>query len=163
MRAPVLTVLLCSTLLSGCDPQVPVSSDADAAGFSAPTSATLAAQKATAQSLPADDALDQQEAERGFIAREPSLQVRMADGRVAFDQDAYSFIQGAAPGSVNPSLWRQAKLNNTQGLYKVAEGVYQLRGYDLATMILIEGKNGWIVVDPLTTEETAARAMAFAR
>lgn len=163
MRAPVFAVLLCSTLLSGCDPQVPVSSDADAAGFSPPTSATLAAQAATAKSLPAEDALDQQEAERGLIAREPSLQVQMADGRVIFDQDAYGFIQGVAPGSVNPSLWRQAQLNNNHGLYKVAEGVYQLRGYDLATMSLIEGKNGWIVVDPLTTTETAARAMAFAR
>jgi alkyl sulfatase BDS1-like metallo-beta-lactamase superfamily hydrolase len=163
MRLPVVAVLLCSSLLSACDPQVPVSSDADAAGFSAPTSATLAAQAATAKSLPADDVLDQQEADRGLIAREPSVQIKMADGRVIFDQDAYGFIKDAAPGSVNPSLWRQAKLNNNNGLYKVAEGVYQLRGYDLATMSLIEGQNGWIVVDPLTTEETAARAMALAR
>ena len=163
MRVSVVAVLLCSSFLSACDPQVPVSTDADAAGFSAPSNATLAAQAATADSLPADDVLDQQEAERGFIAREPSLQVKMADGRVIFDQDAYGFIQGAAPGSVNPSLWRQAQLNNNHGLYKVAEGVYQLRGYDLATMSLIEGKSGWIVVDPLTSEETAARAMALAR
>lgn len=163
MRLTVCAALLCSSLLSGCDQQVPVSSADAEGGFSPPTSATLAAQAESANSLPADDALDQQEAERGLIAREPALQVKMADGRVIFDQDAYGFIQGAAPGSVNPSLWRQAKLNNSNGLYKVAEGVYQLRGYDLATMSLIEGKNGWIVVDPLTSEETAARAMALAR
>ena len=123
MRLAVFAVLLCSSLLSGCDPQVPASSAAAEGGFSAPTSATLAAQADTAKSLPAEDALDQQEAERGLIAREPSLQVKMADGRVIFDQDAYGFIQGAAPGSVNPSLWRQAKLNNSNGLYKVADGV----------------------------------------
>lgn len=163
MRIPVVALLLCSCLLSACDPQVPVSADADSAGFSAPSSDTLAAQASAAKSLPADDLLDQQEADRGLIAREPSLQVKMPDGRVIFDQDAFGFIQSTAPGSVNPSLWRQAKLNNTHGLYKVADGVYQLRGYDLATMSLIEGRNGWIVVDPLTSEETAARAMALAR
>jgi len=49
------------------------------------------------------------------------------------------------------------------GLFKVTEGVYQLRGYDLSNMTLIEGKSGWIVVDPLTARETAAAAFAFAR
>lgn len=163
MRVPFVLTLLCVSLLAGCDQQVPRSDDADAAGFTAPTSATLAAQAETAKSLPADDGLDLQEAERGLIAREDSLSIAGADGRVLFDQDAYRFIQGAAPGSVNPSLWRQAQLNNHHGLYKVTEGVYQLRGYDLAVMSLIDSKNGWIVVDPLTTVETASRAMAFAR
>ncbi|WP_341304838.1 alkyl sulfatase dimerization domain-containing protein [Pseudomonas sp. TMP25] len=163
MRVPFVLTLLCVSLLAGCDQQVPRSDDADAAGFTAPTSATLAAQAETAKSLPADDGLDLQEAERGLIAREDSLSIAGANGRVLFDQDAYRFIQGAAPGSVNPSLWRQAQLNNHHGLYKVTEGVYQLRGYDLAVMSLIDSKNGWIVVDPLTTVETASRAMAFAR
>jgi alkyl sulfatase BDS1-like metallo-beta-lactamase superfamily hydrolase len=64
---------------------------------------------------------------------------------------------------VHPGLWRQAKLNSLHGLYKVTDGIYQLRGYDLAVMSIIESKNGWIVVDPLTSRETATRAMAFAR
>jgi alkyl sulfatase BDS1-like metallo-beta-lactamase superfamily hydrolase len=156
-------MLFCVSLLAACDQQVPVNGDADTAGFTAPTSATLAAQAAIAKGLPVEDELDWQEAERGFIAREESLSVTGPDGRVVFDQDAYRFIKGDAPGSVNPSLWRQAKLNNRHGLYKVTEGIYQLRGYDLAVMSLIESENGWIVIDPLTTEETASRAIAFAR
>jgi alkyl sulfatase BDS1-like metallo-beta-lactamase superfamily hydrolase len=70
---------------------------------------------------------------------------------------------GAAPATVNPSLWRQALLNNQTGLFKVAEGIHQLRGFDLANITLIEGKTGWIVVDTLTARETATAAMAFAR
>jgi alkyl sulfatase BDS1-like metallo-beta-lactamase superfamily hydrolase len=65
--------------------------------------------------------------------------------------------------AVNPSLWRQALLNNQIGLFKVMDGIYQLRGFDLANITLIEGKTGWIVVDTLTAKETATAAMAFAR
>jgi alkyl sulfatase BDS1-like metallo-beta-lactamase superfamily hydrolase len=59
-------------------------------------------------------------------------------------------------------LWRQAKLNNIHGLFEVTPGIYQLRGFDLANMTLIAGDTGWIVVDPLTTKETASAALAFA-
>ena len=59
------------------------------------------------------------------------------------------------------SLWRHAKLNNQVGLFKVVDGIWQLRGFDLANITLIEGKTGWIVVDTLTTQETAAAAMAL--
>ncbi|MDI1301921.1 MAG: alkyl sulfatase dimerization domain-containing protein [bacterium] len=163
MRVRAFSPLLCLLLLSACGRELPLARDADAAGFSAPTAATVAAQAEAAKSLPAEDGLDAAEAARGLVAREPSLQVKAADGRTAFDQDAYAFIKGTAPASVNPSLWRQAQLNNTHGLYKVAEGVYQLRGYDLANMSIIEGRSGWIVVDPLTSKETAARALAFVR
>jgi alkyl sulfatase BDS1-like metallo-beta-lactamase superfamily hydrolase len=74
-----------------------------------------------------------------------------------------AFVEGKSPATVNPSLWRQALLNNQIGLFKVRDGIWQLRGFDLANMTLIEGKTGWIVVDTLTARETAAAAMAFAR
>jgi alkyl sulfatase BDS1-like metallo-beta-lactamase superfamily hydrolase len=157
------SVLFATLLLAACQRQVPVTAGTDADGFSAPTATTIATQAAFARQLPPDDAEDRAEAERGLVAREPSLRVTGADGHAIFDQDAFAFEHGPAPDSVNPSLWRQAQLNDLHGLYKVTDGVYQLRGYDLATMSLIEGKTGWIVVDPLTTRETAARAMAFAR
>ena len=86
-----------------------------------------------------------------------------AEGTVIWDMPAYGFVDGEAPESVNPSLWRQARLNNIHGLFEVTKGVYQLRGYDLANMSLIEGQTGWIVVDPLTAEETARAAIAFPR
>lgn len=149
--------------LAACSREVPPVAGADGAGFSAPTAATLAVQAEAAKGLPVEDGLDLAEAQRSLIAREPSLRVAMADGTGIYDADGYRFLSGTAPASVNPSLWRQAKLNNLHGLYKVTDGVYQLRGYDLAVMSIIEGKSGWIVVDPLTSRETAARALAFAR
>jgi len=102
------------------------------------------------------------DAGRGFIAA-PTGQVRDADGQVVWDYDAFAFVKGDAPTTVNPSLWRQALLNNRTGLFKVAEGIWQLRGFDLANISLIQGKTGWIVVDTATSRETAAAAMAFAR
>ena len=89
--------------------------------------------------------------------------MKNADGEPVWDQPAYAFVDGDAPASVHPSLWRQEKLNNIHGLFKVTDGVYQLRGFDLSNMTLIESDNGWIVVDPLTARETAAEALRFAR
>lgn len=160
--APTALVLACA-LLGACSKPLPSAAGADGDGFSAPTAATLAAQAEAAKQLPPDDVLDREEAARGLIAREPSLTIDKAGGGVAYDGDGYAFLKGEAPGSVHPALWRQALLNNTPGLYKVADGVYQLRGYDLAVMSIIEGSKGWIVVDPLTSQESAARALAFAR
>lgn len=115
-----------------------------------------------APAQPGVDAASLALAERGFIAR-PSGQVRDEQGRVIWDYDSFDFLRGAAPDTVNASLWRQALLNNRTGLFKVTEGIWQLRGFDLANMTLIRGKSGWIVVDPLTTRETAQAAFAFAR
>ena len=105
---------------------------------------------------------DFDDAKRGLIAR-PTGQILAADGRVLRDFAAYDFLQGAAPATVNPSLWRHAQLNANIGLFKVMDGVYQLRGFDIANITLIEGKTGWIVVDALTSRESAAAAMAFAQ
>ena len=99
---------------------------------------------------------------RSAIAK-PSGKIIASDGTVLKDFDAYQFLEGAAPDTVNPSLWRHARLNANVGLYKVMDGVYQLRGFDLANLTLIEGKTGWIVVDPLTTRESAKFAMDFAQ
>ena len=105
---------------------------------------------------------DFEDAKRGFIAR-PEGKILGADGSVLVDFDAFKFVEGKAPDTVNPSLWRHAILNAQIGLFKVTDGVYQLRGFDIANITLIEGKTGWIVVDTLTARESAAAAMAFAR
>jgi len=124
---------------------------------------TLARNQAVYEQLDVADQQDFVDAERGLIARDETLQVKNAAGDVIWQPSQYNFVQGDAPATVNPSLWRQAKLNNLHGLYQVSEGIYQLRGYDLSNMSLIKGATGWIVVDPLTTKETAAAALAFAR
>lgn len=126
------------------------------------TLSTAKANEAIARAYDLSDAPSFDDAKRGLIAR-PGGKVTDAAGKVIWDFDSYAFVKGAAPATVNPSLWRQALLNNQIGLFKVTEGIYQLRGFDLANITLIEGKTGWIVVDTLTARETATAAMAFAR
>ncbi len=123
---------------------------------------TLKVNAQFATELKLDDPQDFDDAKRGFIAR-PEGKILGADGNVLVDFDAFKFIDGKAPDTVNPSLWRHAILNAQIGLFKVTDGVYQLRGFDIANITLIEGKTGWIVVDTLTARESAAAAMAFAR
>ncbi|GAA3917806.1 alkyl sulfatase dimerization domain-containing protein [Litoribacillus peritrichatus] len=133
----------------------------DSYGFTPATQFTINANQRVRDALPFEDQTDFEESDRGFIATIPSLKVLDNNGKTAWDTAAYQFIEGEAPATVNPSLWRQATLNNKHGLYKIGEGIYQVRGYDLANMTVIEGDNGWLVVDPLTTAETASAAMAF--
>ena len=135
------------------------SNPADAGDVSA---SVREANAAVARAADLSDAPSFADAKRGFIAA-PQGQVKDADGQVIWDFGAYDFVKGEAPPTVNPSLWRQALLNNHAGLFKVTEGIWQLRGFDLANMTLVEGKSGWIVIDTLTARETAAAALAFAR
>ena len=139
------------------DPSLP---QAATSGDAAPSTASTNA--AVAKSLDLVDARGFEDAKRGFLAL-PSGKVLAPDGSTVWDFDRFRFLEGDAPPTVNPSLWRHAKLNNQVGLFKVVDGIWQLRGFDLANITLIEGKTGWIVVDTLTTQETAAAAMAFAR
>ncbi len=168
MRAIGSTVLVLVLGLAGCggeraQPPAPGEDAPDANGFSAPTSYTRAAQAEVARALALDDPQDFEDAKRGLVASDPNLVVTGPDGSAIWDPKSFEFVAGDAPPSVNPSLWRQAKLNGIHGLFQVAEGLYQVRGYDVANMTLIRGKTGWIVVDPLTAKETAAAALAFAR
>ncbi len=126
------------------------------------TAVTRVRQAATLGALDVNAPESFEDARRGLIAS-PSGQVRNVQGQVVWDFDVLRFAQGEAPATVHPGLWRQARLNQTPGLYQVREGIWQLRGFDLANLTLIQGRTGWIVVDPLTTQETAAAALAFAR
>ncbi|MEM7281870.1 MAG: alkyl sulfatase dimerization domain-containing protein [Pseudomonadota bacterium] len=107
------------------------------------------------QTLPFNDDEDFRLIQRGFIASLDDLAIENSSGRVVFDQSAFEFIAGEAPPSVNPSLWRQAKLNAYHGLYEVMDGIYQVRGYDVSNMTFIRGNKGWIVVDAMLSMEPA--------
>lgn len=135
----------------------------DVAGNTAPSAATRDLNAAVNEALPLANPQDFEDARRGLVASDPDLRVVGPEGTPIWDMPSYAFVEGDAPLSANPSLWRQAKLNNIHGLFEVTKGVHQLRGHDLANMSLIEGDTGWIVVDPLTAAETSAKAMAFAR
>jgi alkyl sulfatase BDS1-like metallo-beta-lactamase superfamily hydrolase len=80
-----------------------------------------------------------------------------------WDGSTYDFLDGQAPDSVNPSLWRQSQLVAMAGLFEVVEGIYQVRGLDLSNITFIEGESGVVVVDPLISSETAAAALALYR
>jgi len=103
------------------------------------------------------------DADRGFIAARDPLVVRAEDGRVVWRTDDLDFLSGDAPETVHPSLWRVSKLNSRHGLYKVVDGIYQVRGFDAANMTVVVGDTGFIVIDPLMSVETAADALALVR
>lgn len=149
------TSLIASLLASGVWAQQSTSPKAA-------TATTLKANQAVAESLAFNDKVDFDEASRGLIASLSKPLVQTAEGKLVWDTERFNFIKGNAPGTVNPSLWRQEKLNNVAGLFKVTEGIYQVRGYDLANMTLVEGKTGWIVIDTLLTAEIAKATLAFA-
>jgi alkyl sulfatase BDS1-like metallo-beta-lactamase superfamily hydrolase len=152
-------------LACGSQPPPPAggAGTADAEGHIAPSPLTAARNAAVAAALPLDDPEDFADVRRGFVAGDPEVVVTAADGHVVWDTRRYGFVAGDAPASVNPSLWRQAKLNGVHGLFEVVPGVHQVRGYDLANMTLVDGRTGWIVVDPLGSSETSAAALALAR
>ncbi|MEM1113320.1 MAG: alkyl sulfatase dimerization domain-containing protein [Pseudomonadota bacterium] len=152
-----------ATLIACSSEKPPLDTSPGSQGNSAATDTTARANADVAASLNLADQRDFEDASRGLIAAPEDLTIRMADGSVIWRMADYDFMQGEAPPSVNPSLWRQATLNNIHGLFEVTEGIYQLRGFDLANMSIIEGETGWILVDPLTTKETAQAALAFAR
>ena len=109
------------------------------------------------------DRTDFGNAERGFVeALDPCI-VTDAAGRVVWDLEQYSYLDADCPDTVNPSLWRQAQLCATQGLFEVTPGIYQVRGLDLSNMTIVEGDTGIIVIDPLISAETAAAALALYR
>ena len=131
-----------------------------------PSESTVKRHAEALASLPADDGSDAANAARGLIAAAPSdLKITDAEGRVIWSLGEYDFLgeSAEAPESVHPALWRLARLNMNAGLYEVAEGVYQVRGYDISNMTLIEGDEGVIVVDPLVSSECAAAALALYR
>ena len=125
------------------------------------TEATRRAIAEASAALPFDDTQDFDDVARGFIARAETRQILLADGGLAWDLDAYRFLEEPAPDTANPSLWRQGQLMIKDGLFEVVPGIYQLRGFDLSVMSVIEGETGVIVVDPLTCTETAAAAFAL--
>lgn len=124
------------------------------------TPQTAALNAAVARTLTLDDAGDARDAGRGFLAALDS-DIRNRNGDLIWAVNAYDFLAGEPPATVNPSLWRQSRLAAQHGLFEVMDGIYQVRGYDISVITFIRGDTGWIVVDPLFTEETAAAALGL--
>jgi alkyl sulfatase BDS1-like metallo-beta-lactamase superfamily hydrolase len=128
------------------------------------TPSTRAASARLRDHLPLDDGADFERATRGLVATHATGVIHHAMGRVVWDTHAHDFVrdQSEAPDTVNPSLWRQARLNAIHGLFEVTDGVWQVRGYDLSNVTFVAGDTGWLVIDPLTSAETARAALELA-
>ena len=137
---------------TGAQPQAPSPKDA--------TEATRAVQRAVRADLPMADKQSFEDARRGLIEALGDQVIMGAGGRPAWSLKGYEFLaKEDAPDTVNPALWRHARVNMANGLFKVSERIYQVRGLDLSNMTIIEGDKGLIVIDPLITTETAKAAM----
>ncbi|BAH52562.1 alkyl/aryl-sulfatase [Rhodococcus opacus] len=119
--------------------------------------------RALRERLPFSDTQDFDDANRGLVARREPNAVKADDGTVLWDNDTYAFLDGDAPETVNPSLWRQSQLAAVAGLFEVVPGVYQVRGMDLSNTSFIEGDEGVIVVDTLLSAETGRAALELYR
>ncbi len=167
-RTPTyLSALVGAALIAGCaSPQAPAPTVAAAATASAtPKGATAATERANAamqQAVAAFDKRDFENATRGKLAELNDPLVKAADGRIVWDTRRFDFLKAGAPASANPSLWRNQQLQHAQGLFKVADGIYQIRGYDIANMTLVEGKTGWIVIDTMLTEYVSRAGLKLA-
>jgi alkyl sulfatase BDS1-like metallo-beta-lactamase superfamily hydrolase len=124
------------------------------------SASVVARHAATLKALPFSDRRDFEEAARGFLGTIDHAKITSATGRAVWSLEPYDFLTAEeAPPTVDPSLWRQSRLNMHHGLFEVVAGVYQVRGLDIANMTLIEGDKGVIVVDTLTSIEGARAAM----
>lgn len=129
------------------------------------TQTTAEVNAAVLQELPFGNTADFEDAARGFIAPLPNRGIIKNDqGNVVWDLSLYEFLKDdkkKSPDTVNASLWRQGMLLDKAGLFKVVDGIYQIRGADLSNMTIIEGKDGITIIDPLLTKETAKAALAL--
>ncbi|MBS4022807.1 MAG: MBL fold metallo-hydrolase [Dethiobacter sp.] len=112
--------------------------------------------------LPWDDKSDFENARQGFVTKDFPLVITGQSGKTVFDMERYTeFIKPAfpAPDTVNSSLWRHARLNTNAGLFKITDCLYEVRGYDMANMAVMEGETGYIILDALTYTEASRAAM----
>jgi alkyl sulfatase BDS1-like metallo-beta-lactamase superfamily hydrolase len=121
------------------------------------------AHREATETLPFADTRDFANVTRGLIAAHDRTPIKDDQGAVIWEFTTYAFMKGEAPASVHPSLWRQGILNSHQGLYEVVDGIYQVRGFDLANITFIETDTGVVVIDPLTATETARAALEIYR
>jgi alkyl sulfatase BDS1-like metallo-beta-lactamase superfamily hydrolase len=148
-------------LLAGCGGDItPPGQDFIYSRF--PSEHTLLANSSSIDHGLFDSDEDFNNAKRGMIALAPEIGPPGHDGKPIWDRSDNLFATTAAPDTVNPILWRQARLNSYRGLFEVEEGIFQIRGFDLANMTLIKSENGWIILDPLTTIESTKAALDFA-
>jgi alkyl sulfatase BDS1-like metallo-beta-lactamase superfamily hydrolase len=122
---------------------------------------TIAEQQRVAAGLPTEDGRDAEFADRGYLGTLADPIIMNKDGKPVWNLDAYVWMGDKAPDTVNPSLWRHMGLLRKHGLYALSDNMWQVRGFDVSNMTVIKGATGWILIDPLTTRDTAAAALGL--
>ena len=126
------------------------------------TAHTAAANSGWYELLDFGDEREKECALRGLIEAPEELVIRRDDGTVAWDLTKFDFVRDRkAPDTVNPSLWRHTQLNAYAGLFQVSDGIYQVRGYDMANATFIRTDHGWIIFDVMMCKEDMAAGMAI--
>ena len=97
-------------------------------------------------------------AERGWLDNAEGRIIDGDDNRSVWDLQSYGDLNRDAPDTVNPSLWRNTQLNAKAGLFEVCDGIYQVRGFDMANTTFIRTDHGWIVFDVLMCKENMKAA-----
>ncbi|WP_298482597.1 alkyl/aryl-sulfatase [uncultured Ruminococcus sp.] len=166
--ACVLSTIMACAMLCSCtgktEPQMkPAESDVTSLGLNAEskeaTQYTKDANDKVYALLDFDDKTEYENASKGLITSPEKLEIYDENGKLVWSQAAYSFIESDSPDTANPSLWRNTQLNHTYGLFEVADGIYQVRGYDMTNITFVKGDSGWIVFDPLMTSECSRAAL----
>ncbi|WP_419173098.1 alkyl/aryl-sulfatase [Halobacteriovorax sp.] len=153
----LLTPLLLTLIIIGCSRGGSYDFNKESKGAS---SFTKESNQALYSELDFNDQSDFEDAKRGFIATVQSPIMSKDGTKVVYEPKKFSHLtKGDAPETVNPSLWRQSQLNSINGLFKINEYIYQVRGIDLANVSFVKGRKGWIVIDPLTATETSRAAL----
>ena len=143
MKLIVMSLILSISLYAAEEPK-------DASSFTKEKNAQVL------KDLPFSDTQDFTDAKKGFIATTPDLVIKDDKGHVVWDMKSYEYQMGMnVPVTVNPSLWRVAQINSLNGLFQVTDKVYQVRGFDISNMTIIEGSKGLIIIDPMISAETA--------
>jgi alkyl sulfatase BDS1-like metallo-beta-lactamase superfamily hydrolase len=125
----------------------------------APSAQTKAVQESFRTAAPFADTRDETFARQGFLGTRKDPLIKTSDGRVVWDLNAFDFLKDKAAPTVNPSLWRHARLTALHGLFQVSDRIYQVRGFDIANATFVKGDTGWIVIDPLGSAEVGKAAL----
>ena len=127
------------------------------------TDYTAEANKAWYDVLDFNDTSEQENALRGLIEAPEALVIYDEAGNEVWNVADFSFLSEleTIPDTINPSLYRNTLYNSYAGLFEVVDGIYQVRGYDMANATFIRTDNGWIVFDVLMCQEDMAAAKAL--
>jgi alkyl sulfatase BDS1-like metallo-beta-lactamase superfamily hydrolase len=166
MKKTILSMLLILFSLTAAavvlDQENPDEHVADAYAGKPASKHTIAVNAKLAQRLPFDDMTAFEQQSRGLIASFGDHDA--GDARRAFEKFYGAAKADGAPDTVNPSIWRQGLMNfQAEGLYKVVDGVYQLRGNDIANITIFRTETGYVINDPGLMDDTTFDAWEFAK